>query len=54
MRKATACYAYKNKQSGQRLLVFWDKSGVPSDQNDTVRDVHDREGRLHRTGLGGH
>ena len=34
--KATACYAYKNKQSGQQVLVFWDKSGVPSDRNDTV------------------
>lgn len=34
--QATACFAYKNKQTGQQLLVFWDKSGVPSDQNDTV------------------
>ena len=34
--KATACYAYKNKQSGQQVLVFWDKSGVPSDRNETV------------------
>ncbi len=34
--QATACYAYKNKQSGQEMLVFWDKSGVPSDRTDTV------------------
>ncbi len=32
----TACFAYKNKQTGQQLLVFWDKGGVPSDRNDTV------------------
>ncbi|MCX6902436.1 MAG: beta-galactosidase [Verrucomicrobia bacterium] len=34
--KATACCAYKHKQSAQQVLVFWDKSGVPSDRNDTV------------------
>jgi hypothetical protein len=34
--KATACYAYRNKQSGQQSLVFWDKTAVPSDRNDTV------------------
>jgi hypothetical protein len=34
--KATAFFAYKNKQSGQQMLVFWDKSAVPSNQNDTV------------------
>ena len=34
--KATACYAYKNKQSGRQVLTFWDTSGVPSDRNDTV------------------
>ncbi|MFZ2641882.1 MAG: beta-galactosidase [Verrucomicrobiia bacterium] len=34
--KATACYAYKNKKNGQQMLVFWDKSAVPSDKNDTV------------------
>ena len=34
--KATACYAYKNKQSGRQVLVFWDKSGVPSNSNETV------------------
>ncbi len=34
--KATAFYAYKNKQNGTQVLVFWDKSGVPSDKNDTV------------------
>jgi hypothetical protein len=33
---ATACYAYKHKQSGQTLLVFWDKSNVPSNTNSTV------------------
>jgi len=32
----TACYAYKNTRGGQQVLVFWDKSGVPSDRNDTV------------------
>lgn len=31
-----ACYAYRNRQSGERMLVFWDKSGVPSDQNGTI------------------
>ena len=34
--KATACYAYKNKQNSQHILVFWDKSAVPSNANDTV------------------
>jgi hypothetical protein len=34
--KATACYAYKHKPSGQQLLVFWDKSAVPSNGNETV------------------
>jgi len=34
--KATACYAYRNRQNGRQVLVFWDKSGVPSDRNDTV------------------
>ena len=33
---ATACYAFKNRQSGQQVLVFWDKSAVPSDRNDTL------------------
>jgi len=34
--KAAACYAYRHKPSGARLLVFWDKSAVPSNNNDTV------------------
>ena len=34
--KPSACYAYKNKQSGQPMLVFWDTSEVPSDRNETV------------------
>ena len=34
--KETACYLYKHKPSGRRLLVFWDKSAVPSNGNDTV------------------
>ena len=34
--KATAFYAFKKKHGGQPLLVFWDKSAVPSNQNDTV------------------
>lgn len=34
--KATTFFIYKNKQSGQQMLVFWDKSAVPSNQNDTV------------------
>lgn len=34
--KVTACYAYRKKQTGQQVLVFWDKSGVPSNTNDTV------------------
>ena len=34
--KATAFHAYKNKSSGQHVLVFWDKSAVPSNQNDAV------------------
>ena len=34
--KATAFFAYKNKQNGRQVLVFWDKSAVPSDRNDTV------------------
>ena len=34
--KATACYAYQHKPDGQLLLVFWDKSAVPSNGNETV------------------
>jgi hypothetical protein len=34
--QATACFAYKNKKTSQQLLVFWDKSGVPSDKNETT------------------
>jgi hypothetical protein len=34
--KPVALYAYKNTKTGQRALVFWDKSSVPSDKNDTV------------------
>jgi Beta-galactosidase len=34
--KATAVYAFKKKAGGQHLLVFWDKSAVPSNQNDTA------------------
>ena len=34
--KATAFYAYKNKVTSQQILVFWDKSAIPSNQNDTV------------------
>ena len=34
--KTMACYAYQKKESGQQVLVFWDKSAVPSDQNQTV------------------
>lgn len=34
--KETACYAYKNANDGRQLLVFWDKSGVPSNRNDTA------------------
>lgn len=34
--KATACYAYRHKPTGNSLLVFWDKSAVPSNGNDTV------------------
>lgn len=35
--KAAACYAYQHKPGGQQLLVFWDKSAVPSNGNATVR-----------------
>lgn len=34
--KATALYAFRNKKGGQQALVFWDKTAVPSDRNDTV------------------
>ena len=29
--KATACFAYRNKTTGQNLLVLWDNSGTPGD-----------------------
>jgi hypothetical protein len=32
----TAFYVYRSKDVGQQVLVFWDKSGVPSDRNETV------------------
>jgi len=34
--KPLALYGYKKKQAGEHLLVFWDKSNVPSDRNDIV------------------
>ncbi len=34
--RATASFGFKNRQNGAKVLVFWDKSGVPSDKNDTV------------------
>ncbi len=34
--RATAFYAYRHKPTGGHALTFWDKSGVPSDRNDTV------------------
>jgi len=29
--KPTACFAYRNKQTGQHLVVLWDNSGTPDD-----------------------
>jgi hypothetical protein len=29
--KATACFAYRNKATGQPLVVLWDSSGTPDD-----------------------
>lgn len=34
--KALAVYGYKVKASGQPIVVFWDKSGVPQNTNDTT------------------
>ncbi len=34
--KATACDVYRKRPGGQPVVVFWDKSDVPSDRNDTV------------------
>lgn len=31
--KPTALYAYRHREGGRPLLVFWDKSAVPSDEN---------------------
>jgi hypothetical protein len=30
--KSTASFAYRNKETGQGLVVFWDNSGVPDDE----------------------
>ena len=35
----TACYVYKHKPSDGRLLVFWDKSAVPSNGNETMSEI---------------
>jgi hypothetical protein len=29
--KPTACFAYRNKKTGQNLLVLWDNSAAPGD-----------------------
>ena len=29
--KATACFVYRNKKTGQNLVAIWDKSGTPDD-----------------------
>jgi hypothetical protein len=34
--KPLAVYGHKDLASGQQVCVFWDKSGVPSNANDTV------------------
>lgn len=34
--KPLAFYVYQKRPTGQPLIVFWDKSNVPSDRNDTV------------------
>lgn len=34
--KPTALYAYRSATSNQCLVVFWDRSAIPSDQNDTA------------------
>jgi hypothetical protein len=35
--RATACYAYQKRPTGHPMLVFWDKSSVPSNTNDTLK-----------------
>ncbi len=37
--KSTACFAYRNKQSGQNLVVLWDDSDTPNDAFQT-RPAH--------------
>ena len=34
--KSTAIFRHKVKKNGQQILVFWDKSKVPANSNDTV------------------
>jgi len=34
--KPLAVYGHRNVKDGQQVCVFWDKSAVPSNQNDTV------------------
>jgi hypothetical protein len=34
--KSVACFACKHKQNGTHVLVFWDKSDVPSNRNETI------------------
>lgn len=34
--RPAAVYAYRHKDGGRPLLVFWDKSGVPSDENKVI------------------
>jgi hypothetical protein len=34
--KSTAIFGHKVKENGQHILVFWDKSKVPANSNDTV------------------
>ena len=35
--KPLAVFGHKDITSGRQVCVFWDKSGVPSDRNDTVK-----------------
>jgi hypothetical protein len=46
--KAAACYAYKKARDGRQVLVFWDKSAVPSNANEiTSATVRIQGGALH-------
>jgi hypothetical protein len=50
--KPLAVYGHRDVKSGRQICVFWDKSGVPSNRNDTVSATLTISGRRFRSPCG--